>query len=161
MIRTKIKIGDDGEIQDTFDVYGLCYLSADKIFAAPAKEMEKTTYPEQEGENLLPVAADDAFDYKVTFLIEAREGLDKVGKVVSIFNNAIRTNASDDDTKIYRQITFYNPARNVTIVGYPKPISAASEYWVDARGNRSDAAKVEFTIRVNKPSLCNFQQCEL
>lgn len=161
MIRTKIKIGDDGTILDTYDAFGLCYLNATKIFAAPAKTMEATTYPEQEGENVLPKAAAAAFDYQITFLVEAKRGLSQVNTLIAAFNEEICSPSATDDVRTYKQITFYNPARNTKIVGYPKPISEASDYWVDKYGQTSDAAQVEFSIRVNKPSLCNFQNCEL
>ena len=61
MIRVRLKIGD-GEILDTIDGYGLIYISADSRFAAPIKEFEKTSYPEQEGENILAKTVSDAFD---------------------------------------------------------------------------------------------------
>lgn len=160
MIRTKIKIGD-GEILDTFESFGLCYLTSDKIMSAPSKTMESTTYPEREGENILPLAVDDAFDYKITFLVQSKNGLSRANALIEAFNNSLYSRAEGEDVKEYRQVTFYNPARNNTIVGYPKPISAATDYWFDMDGNESDAAKVEFVIRVNKPSLCDFSNCAI
>ena len=68
MLKVRIKIGD-GEIVDTLN-YGFVYLDSDKVMGSPIKDYEETSYPEQEGVNILPKTVDDAFDYKVKFFIQ-------------------------------------------------------------------------------------------
>lgn len=68
MIKVRLQIAD-GAIQDTYDAYGLIYISADHRLAAPTKGFEKTSYAEQAGENIDPRTVDDAFDYTVKFLV--------------------------------------------------------------------------------------------
>lgn len=66
MIRVRIKIGS-GSIVDTADTYGLVYLDSDKRVGAEQKEFEATSYPEEEGEHIIPKTVDAPFDYKAKF----------------------------------------------------------------------------------------------
>jgi hypothetical protein len=156
MIKAQIKIGSDGEFKDTYDTYGLCYIEADKTVGPSAKDFEATSYPEEEGENILPKSVDEAFDFKVVFLVEAHDDLGQVAARVKAFNAALYAATEESDTKEFKQVSLQIPTRNITVVGYPKPISSATDYWYDSDNNKADAALVEFTIRVNKPSLCTF-----
>ena len=67
MITARINI--DGTIRDT-QYYGLVYLDSDKVVGAPSKDFESTSYPEEEGEHIIPRTVDAAFDYKVKFFIK-------------------------------------------------------------------------------------------
>ena len=67
MLTARIKIGD-GEIKDTRD-YGFVYLDSDKRVGADSKGFESTSYPEEEGEHIIPKTVDAAFDYNVKFFI--------------------------------------------------------------------------------------------
>lgn len=153
MIRVRLQVGGE-KILDTYDAYGLMYVSSDTLFEAPLKEMEKTTYPEQEGENLSVKTVSDAFDYKVEFFIEARQNINSANQVIYNFNRLLYD--MDGDVKIFKQVTFYNDYKKVKIVGIPSLIQKATEFWRDASGKQHDVVCVEWVIRVSKPSLCDF-----
>ena len=70
MIKARIQI-EDGELYDITDQFGFVYINGDKIFSAPIKEFEKTSYPEQPGYNIYPKTVDDGFEYKVKLFIKA------------------------------------------------------------------------------------------
>lgn len=153
MITVRLQIAD-GNIVDTADTYGLVYISADSRFAAPIKEFEKTSYPEQEGENILAKTVSDAFDYKVTWFVKADGSLGNANAVIVRFNSLLYT--QEGDVKTFKQVTFYNDYKKVKIVGTPSLIQEATEFWRDANGKQHDVVCVEWVIRVSKPSLCDF-----
>lgn len=153
MIKVRLQIGD-GEILDSVDGYGLVYISADSRFCAPLKAFESTSYPEQEGENVITKAVDDAFDYKVTWLVKADNSLANANATIERFNSMLYEQVGD--VKTFKQVTFYNDYKRAKIVGIPFPIQEASEFWRDASGKQHDVVQVSWIIRVNKPSLCDF-----
>lgn len=157
MITVRLQIAD-GNIVDTADTYGLVYISADSRFAAPIKEFEKTSYPEQEGENILAKTVSDAFDYKVTWFVKADGSLGNANAVIVRFNLLLYT--QEGDVKTFKQVTFYNDYKKVKIVGTPSLIQEATEFWRDANGKQHDVVCVEWVIRVSKPSLCDFNLTE-
>ena len=114
MIKVRLQIGS-GNVYDTETQYGFIYLDSDKRVGAPSKGFEATSYPEEEGEHILP------------------NGL-----------------------KEYYPVTFYNDYKRHKIVGYPTEIAEAQEFWRDKSNQINDVVVVEWTIRVNKPSLCDF-----
>lgn len=161
MLTAKIKIGD-GAILDSRDrsedgdgLRGLVYLDSDKVTAAPSKEFESTSYPEEEGVHILPKTVDDSFEYKVKFFIQA-DTLESANAKITAFNESLYTQQSGSDVKEYKQVTFFNLYKRHKIVGYPLPISEATQFWRDKTNQVNDVVVVEWTIRVNKPSLCNF-----
>lgn len=153
MITVRIKIGD-GAIVDT-TTYGLVYLDSDKRIGAPVKEFEATTYPEEEGEHINPKTVDAPFDYKVKFFIQA-DSLENANAKIAAFNAMLYTQASGSDVKTFKQVEFYNDYKRHKIVGYPKPMDEATEFWQDRNNQVNDVVVVEWIIRVNKPSLCDF-----
>lgn len=153
MIKSRIKI-EDGQIYDLESLFGLVQVSSDNIFAAPVKAFEQTTYPEQAGVNILPVTVDDTFEYKATFFVSAKGGLETANWKIEEFNKAIAKEVNG--IKHIKQITFYNDYKKVKIVGYPTPISNATEFWRDSSGKLHDVVCVELVIKVTNPSLCNF-----
>lgn len=156
MIKSRIKIGD-GDIYDFESLFGFVQIASDNIFGAPIKDFNTTSYPEEAGVHILPVSVDDTFEYKATFFISAKGGLETANWKIAEFNDAITTKISDDtDIKHIKQITFYNDYKKVKIVGYPTPISNATEFWRDLKGKQHDVVCVELTIKVTEPSLCNF-----
>lgn len=161
MIRVRIKIGS-GNIVDTYTQYGLVYLSSDNLLAAPLKALESTAYPEKEGKNISPKTVDNSFTYKVVFLVDGstvtsgQTVLDYINSKIKAFNDTLFTQTSGSDIKTLKQVEFYNDYKHIKIVGYAKPISEAKELWRDKNGNQSNSAKVELTIEVATPSLCNF-----
>ena len=157
MIRVRLQIGD-GNIADTADNYGLVYISADSRFDAPIKAFEKTSYPEEEGEHILNKTVSDAFDYKVTWFIQANGSLGNANAVIAKFNTLLYDQV--DDIKTFKQVTFYNDYKKVKIVGTPSPIQEATDFWRDAKGKQHDVVCVEWVIRVSKPSLCDFNLTE-
>lgn len=154
MLTVRLKIGD-GEILDTVAGYKLWYISADHRLAADIKDYDVTTYPEQEGENINPKTVDAPFDYKVKFYVKADGSLDNANTVIKAFNDALYEQSASG-VKTFKQVAFYNDYKKVLIVGYPKPIPQATQFWRDHTGEAHDVVVVEWTIRVNKPSLCNF-----
>ncbi len=154
MIKVRLKIGS-GTLKDTIAGWKLWYVSADHRFGAEAKDFETTTYPEKEGENILPKTVDAPFDYKVKFYIKAEGALENANSVIKAFNDALYTKDSAG-VKTFNQVEFYNDYKKVKIVGYPKPIALATDFWRDSTGEAHDVVVVEWVIRVNKPSLCNF-----
>ena len=153
MIKVRLQISD-GEVLDTADNFGLVYLNADRRFEAPLKEFEKTSYPEQEGENIHPVTVSDAFDYKVTWFVKADGSLDNANAVIARFNSLLYT--QEGDIKTFNQVTFYDDYKKVKIVGIPNLVQEATEFWRDASGKQHDVVCVEWIVRVSKPSLCDF-----
>ena len=153
MIRVRLQIGNE-EPLDTADKYGLVYIEADKRFEAPIKEFEKTSYPEQEGENIYPITVSDAFDYKVKWFIAAKNSIVNANKIIAAFNNLLYTPVGD--LKTFKQVTLYDDYKKVKMVGTPPLIREATEFWRDAQGKQHDVVCVEWIIRVSKPSLCNF-----
>lgn len=161
MIRARLQIGD-GDIYDTLDQFGLCYLDADERLAPPTKGFEKTAYAEEEGEHTDSKTVDDAFDYKVKFLVQAKnDDINNANQIIRAFNGNLYTKPLDSDVKTFQTVTFYNDLNRVKIVGIPSPIAEAVTFWRDKAGNVSDAVVVEFTIRVVKPSLCDFATTEV
>jgi len=154
MLTVRIKIGD-GQIKDSIAGYKLWYVSSDLRLGADVKDFDTTTYPEQEGENIIPKTVDAPFDYKVKFYVKADGSLDNANTVIKAFNDALYT-ADSNGVKTFKQVSFYNDYKKVLIVGYPKPIALAAQFWRDSKGNDHDVVVVEWVIRVNKPSLCNF-----
>lgn len=153
MITVRIKIGN-GSVVDS-QTYGLVYLDSDKRVGPDSKGFESTQYPEEEGEHIIPKTVDAAFDYKVKFFIQA-SSLNNANKVIDDFNKSLYTQASGSSVKTYKPVEFYNDYKRHKIVGYPKEISEATEFWRDARNQLNDVVVVEWTIRVTKPSLCDF-----
>ena len=153
MLNVRLKIGD-GVITDT-TAYGFVYLDSDKRTGAPSKAFESTSYPEEEGEHILPKTVDAAFDYKVKFFIQA-DSLEDANAKVDAFNNLLHTAPDRLGQKTYYQVTFYNDYKRHKIVGYPQPIDEATDFWRDKRNQLNDIVVIEWTIRVNKPSLCEF-----
>lgn len=154
MLTVRLKI--DGQLGGPVDTqeYGLVYLSADNILGAATKGFESTSYPEQEGENIIPKTVDAPFDYKVTFFVQANGSLEHANAVIAAFNEMLYE--QEGDVKTFKQVTFYNDYKRVKIVGYPHPISEATQFWRDKNGQQLDVVVVEWTIRATKPSLCEF-----
>ena len=153
MITVRIKIGD-GAITDSAS-YGLIYLDSDKRVGSPIKEFESTSYPEEEGEHINPKTVDAAYDYKVKFFIQSAS-LKNANDRIKEFNALLYTRTQGSDVKTFKQVEFYNDYKRHKIVGYPQPISEATEFWRDRKNQVSDVVIVEWTIRVNKPSLCDY-----
>ena len=155
MIRVRLQINDRA-ILDTIEEYGLIYVSSDHRFESPIKDFDKTSYPEQEGENIIAKSVSDAFNYKVTWFVKADGSLDNANKVIANFNSQLYSKAGGQDILTFNTVTFYNDYKKVKIVGIPSPIQEATEFWRDANGKQHDVVCVEWTIRVSKPSLCDF-----
>lgn len=153
MIKVRLKIGD-GKILDTIDNFGLIFVSSDSRFAAPTKEFERSSYPEQEGEHIDAKTVDDAFDYKVVWFVKADGSLGNANATIAKFNAMLYDQV--DDIKTFKRVEFYNDYKRAKIVGIPSPIQEAKEFWRDASGKQHDVVQVEWMIRVDKPSLCDF-----
>lgn len=157
MLRAKIRIGT-GDIKDSTE-WGLVYLDSDKRVGSPQKPFEVTAYPEEEGENILPKTVDDAFDYKVTMFVRA-DSLANANAKIKAFNEALHATPGTKGLKTYYKVEFYNIYKRHKIVGYPQEIAEATQFWRDPSGQIQDVVVVEWNIRVNKPSECNFNYTE-
>lgn len=159
MIHSRLKIGT-GLLADVFQVWGFIYISADNRFEAPTKGFASTSYPEEAGEHIDPRTMPAAFDYTVKFLVMApNKKLENANAKIAAFNRALYD--EENQIRSYKQITFYNDYKRVKIVGYPQPISEATEFWRDKKGKLHDCVQVEWTIRVNDPTLCDFSTLTL
>ena len=154
MIKVRLQIAD-GAIEDTADKYGLVYLRADNRFAAPTKGLETSKYAEQPGSNINPKTVDDEFDYKVKFFVKADGSVGNANAVIARFNARLYTE-DENKVKTFKQVAFYNDYKKVKIVGYPSPIEEATDFWRDSKGRAADVVCVEWTIKVNDPTLCDF-----
>ncbi|MBO7510237.1 MAG: hypothetical protein J6T35_03555, partial [Bacteroidales bacterium] len=119
----------------------------------PSKGFESTSYPEEEGEHIIPKTVDAAFDYKVKFFIQATS-LKDANAIIDDFNASLYTKSGD--VKTYKQVEFYNDYKRHKIVGYPSEIAEATDFWRDRDNHLNDVVIVEWNIRVDKPSLCDF-----
>ena len=163
MITARIRIGN-GDILDTRDrvtagdgLRGLIYLDSDKRVGAEQKEFEATSYPEEEGEHIIPKTVDAPFDYKVKFFIKASAGqLNTANAKIAAFNASLHGTPDANGQKEYYQVEFYNDYKRHKIVGYPYEIAEATDFWRDPTNQVNDVVVVEWTIRVTKPSLCDF-----
>lgn len=151
MITVRLRIGS-GSIVDT-QTLGLIYLDSDKRTGAPSKGFESTSYPEEEGEHIIPKTVDAAFDYKVKFFVQA-SSLKDANELIDDFNASLYTKSGD--VKTYYQVEFYNDYKRHKIVGYPSEIAEATDFWRDRDNQLHDVVVVEWNIRVDKPSLCDF-----
>lgn len=153
MLTARLQIAD-GAVTDT-QQYGFIYIDSDKRVGVESKGFESTSYPEEEGEHIIPKTVDNAFDYKVKFFIQA-DSINNANDKIDAFNELLYTKDANTGVKTYKQVTFYNDYKRHKIVGYPSEISEASEFWRDRKNQLQDIVIVEWTIRVTKPSLCDF-----
>lgn len=154
MIKVRIQIGN-GAVEDTFTAHRLIYKEADNRTEAPIKKRDTTAYIEQAGENTDPRTVQDAFDYKVTFVIDAFDrNLDNVNAIVAAFNQKLYTHTAGSDIRTYKTVTFWNDYKRVKIVGLPQPI--AEPKALKRSKNGYDFAEVELVIRVDDPTKCDF-----
>ena len=154
MITVRLKIGEGNPVDTT--TYGLVYISSDHILGPMTKDMDVTSYPEEEGEHILNKTVMAPFDYKVKFYVRAEGALENANQKISAFNALLFSQVQDSDTMVFNRVSFYNDYKKVLIVGYPKLISEATDFWRDSTGKTHDIVVVEWTIRVDKPSECNF-----
>lgn len=156
MINVRIKIGD-GAIEDTFAAHKLIYKESDHRTEAPVKKRDASSYAEEAGEHTDPRTVQDAFDYKVTFIIDGQNtDLANVNAIIAAFNAKLYTHPANSDIRTYKEVTFYNDFKRVKIVGLPEPIAECKELYRTENG--CDCAIVEFTIRVSDPTKCNFEK---
>ncbi len=156
MIKVRIKIGD-GAIEDTFTAHKLIYMDADNRTEAPIKKRDATSYAEKAGENTDPRTVQDAFDYKVQFIIDGQDkDLKRVNDIIAAFNKKLYTQEADSDIRIYKEVTFYNDFKPHKIVGIPEPIAECKEFKKSKNGY--EFAQVELVIRVSDPKRCNFEK---
>ena len=153
----KAYLSINGGAKTDMETYGFIYLDSDKRVGADSKGFEKTAYPEEEGEHIIPKTVDDAFDYKAKFFIQPSDGtLGTANAKITAFNNLLHKTPTSKGVKEYYQVTFYNDTKRHKIVGYPSEIAEAEEFWRDRKNQVNDVVVVEWNIRVTKPSLCDF-----
>ena len=154
MINVRIQIGD-GAIEDTHTAHKLIYLEADNRTEAPIKKRDVTTYAEQAGDNTDPRTVQDAFDYKVRFIIDGQDkDLKRVNSIIAAFNKKLYTQEANSDIRTYKEVTLYNDFKPCKIVGLPEPIAECKEFKKSRNGY--EFAQVEFVIHVSDPTKCNF-----
>lgn len=154
MIQSRLQIAD-GDILNLYDGYKLIHIETDTRFEAPIKKRDTTSYAEEAGEHTDPRTVQDAFDYKVTFIVEApNKNLTNANAVIDEFNRKLYT--QDGEIRTYKEITFYNDFKRIKIVGLPEPIQEAKSLYRRQNGEVMDCAQVEWTIRVSDPTKCDF-----
>lgn len=152
----RIQIGD-GATEDTFTAYKLIYMEADHRTEAPIKKRDVTTYAEQAGDNTDPRTVQDAFDYKVQFIIDGQDrDLKRVNSIIAAFNKKLYTQEANSDIRTYKEVTFYNDFKPHKIIGIPEPIAECKEFKKSRNGY--EFAQVEFVIHVSDPKKCNFEK---
>lgn len=156
MINVRIKIGD-GAIEDVFTAHKLIYIDADNRTEAPIKKRDVTTYAEQAGDNTDPRTVQDAFDYKVQFIIDGQDKeLKRVNDIIAAFNKKLYTQPANSNIRTYKEVTFYNDFKPHKIVGLPEPIAECKEFKKSKNGY--EFAQVELVIHVSDPTKCNFEK---
>lgn len=156
MITCRIQI-ENGQILDTYEGHKLIYMESDNRTEAPIKKRDTSSYAEQAGENTDRRTVQDAFDYKVQFIIEApNKNLQNANAVIAAFNRKLYTQPANSDIRIYKEITFYNDYKRVKIVGIPEPIAEPKELYRRQNGEAMDCAVVVLTIHVSDPTKCDF-----
>lgn len=156
MINVRIKIGD-GAIEDTFAAHKLIYMDADDRTEAPIKKRDASSYAEQAGDNTDPRTVQDAFDYKVQFIIDGQDkDLKRVNSIIAAFNKKLYTQEADSDIRVYKEVTFYNDFKPHKIAGIPEPIAECKEFKKSKNGY--EFAQVELVIHVSDPTKCNFEK---
>lgn len=156
MITCRIQI-ENGQILDTYEGHKLIYKEADHRTEAPIKKRDASSYAEQAGENTDRRTVQDAFDYKVQFIIEApNKNLQNANAVIAAFNKKLYTQPANSDIRTYKEVTFYNDYKRVKIVGIPEPIAEPKELYRRQNGDVMDCAVVELTIHVSDPTKCDF-----
>lgn len=154
MINVRIKIGD-GAIEDTFAAHKLIYIDADNRTEAPIKKRDVSSYVEQAGDNTDPRTVQDAFDYKVQFIIDGQDkDLKRVNSIIAAFNKKLYAQPANSNIRVYKEVTFYNDFKPHKIVGVPEPIAECKEFKKSRNGY--EFAQVEFVIHVSDPTKCNF-----
>lgn len=154
MIQSRLQIAD-GDILNLYDGYKLIHMETNTRFEAPIKKRDTTSYAEEAGEHTDPRTVQDAFDYKVTFIVEApNKNLTNANAVIDEFNRKLYT--QDGEIRTYKEITFYNDFKRIKIVGLPEPIQEAKSLYRRQNGEVMDCAQVEWTIRVSDPTKCDF-----
>ncbi len=158
MINVRMQIGD-GSIEDVFTAHKLIYKGSDHRFEAPIKKRDTSSYIEEAGEHTDPRTVQDAFDYKVQFVIDAQnKNLKNVNAIIANFNSKLYIQERGSDIRTYNNVTFYNDFKRVKIVGIPEPIQEAKTLYRTKNGY--DCAVVEFLIRVSNPKICDFNLSE-
>lgn len=158
MINVRMQIGD-GSIEDVFTAHKLIYKGSDHRFEAPIKKRDTSSYIEEAGEHTDPRTVQDAFDYKVQFVIDAQDkNLKNVNAIIANFNSKLYIQERGSDIRTYKNVTFYNDFKRVKIVGIPEPIQEAKTLYRTKNGH--DCAVVEFLIRVSNPKICDFNLSE-
>lgn len=156
MIQSRIQIGDS-DVVSVYDGHKLIHMESDTRFEAPIKKRDTTSYAEDAGEHVDPRTVQDAFDYKVTFIVEApNKDLTNANAIIAEFNKKLYTQDADSAIRTYKEVTFYNDFKRIKIVGLPEPIQEAKELYRRQDGSVMDCAQVEWTIRVSDPSKCEF-----
>lgn len=131
-----IKIGDEPITR--LEDLGMYISNSDKIFCAPRTDYEEQYYPETGKSNIFPETMIKPFDYKVT-----------IGVTVDINGRITYLNEKSRG----KLVEIYNLYAKTKIVGYLKTIPNASNF---NRFINGEIATFDIVIRVNDPSLCDF-----
>lgn len=156
MIRVGIQIGN-GEIEDSYDKYGLIYVSSDNRFAAPTKGMLMESIAEMAGAVTDGKTTDDVFEYKTTFLLKCQNNdHEDANQYIKALNELMYDREPDSDIKIFKEWTIHNPYKKCRITGIPKPIEEPTFFLRDYKGNIHDAVEINLILNVMNPNKCDF-----
>ena len=133
-----------------------CGFGLSNIFAIVAFGHVYGIHVYELGEHIIPKTVDAPFDYKVKFFIRATS-LNDANNLIDTFNASLYSQDNNSDVKTFSQVTFFNDYKRHKIVGYPHPISEATDFWrPHGTSHLNDIVIVEWTIRVTQPSLCEY-----
>lgn len=156
MIRTYIKIGS-GVAKDSYNEYGMIYVSSDNRFSAPIKGMLEESFADEAGKHTDGKTVDDSFEYKMEFLIECpNKNIINANKKIAAINALMYDKVVGSDIKIFKEWTIFNYRKRAMIVGIPKPIEEAKDFWRDSNGIVHDSVLIELKLQVFHPELCDF-----
>ena len=102
MLTVRLQIAN-GAVVDT-QQYGFIYIDSDKRVGVESKGFESTSYPEEEGEHIIPKTVDSAFDYKVKFFVQA-DSVENANDKIDAFNEMLYTKDATTGVKTYNQVT--------------------------------------------------------
>ena len=152
MMTCRLQI-ENGLIEDSLERWGFIMVDSDRRTAAPEKKRATSSYIGEPGEHEDEVTVEDAFDYKVKFVIDTpNTDTESANAKIRAFNEAIRE--LDGFTKKTKKITLYNDWMRVKVTGTPEVIDEPSEFYRRQDNSRMDCVEIELKIRVTQPQLC-------
>lgn len=155
-----------GQLLDTYRAWGFLVLDNgdDKQrISPPEKKRDKTSYAGEGGAHEDPRTVYDEFDYKMRFIVEARnKDFVSVNSKIRAWNDAVRERTAGSDVVRCKTITLYDNLMRCKIVGTPELIAEIDKngFYRDSSGKAMDCAVIELTVHVSDPGECRFDMAQ-